>query len=198
MVRWFRKESVKIPYPSSHWNYLRWPGRDIDFFFSPRLLFYYPQLLFYPRPLFFIRDFFFFTRDFFFYPRLFYPTLFFLSATSFLSAFFPFCVCWLRTHLHWTEQAWEQAIWQQISRAKITGKNNGFPFLDILGYLKNTHKNPKFGKVKQVQIRELGWERKPSVLFYNASGFIISVYNLALICNHGLFQLILNVFNHFG
>jgi len=24
-----------------------------------------------------------------------------------------------------------------------TGKNNGFPFLDILGYLKNTHKNPK-------------------------------------------------------
>ena len=28
-----------------------------------------------------------------------------------------------------------------------TGKNNGFPVLDILGYLKNTHKNPKFGKV---------------------------------------------------
>ena len=23
-----------------------------------------------------------------------------------------------------------------------TRKNNGFPFLDILGYLKNTHKNP--------------------------------------------------------
>ena len=22
----------------------------------------------------------------------------------------------------------------------FTGKNNGFPFLDILGYLKNTHK----------------------------------------------------------
>ena len=31
-----------------------------------------------------------------------------------------------------------------------TGKNNGFPFLDILGYLKNTHKNPKFGRVRQV------------------------------------------------
>ena len=31
-----------------------------------------------------------------------------------------------------------------------TGKNNGFPFLDILGYLKNTHKNPKVGKVRQV------------------------------------------------
>ena len=39
-----------------------------------------------------------------------------------------------------------------------TGKNNGFPFLDIFGYLKNTHKNPKFGRVRQVPIRELGWE----------------------------------------
>ena len=39
-----------------------------------------------------------------------------------------------------------------------TGKNNGFPFLDILGYLKNAHKNPKFGRVRQVPIRELGWE----------------------------------------
>ena len=27
-------------------------------------------------------------------------------------------------------------------------------FLDILGYLKNTHKNPKFGKVRQVPTRE--------------------------------------------
>ena len=39
-----------------------------------------------------------------------------------------------------------------------TGKNNSFPFLDISGYLKNTHKNPKFGRVRQVPIRELGWE----------------------------------------
>ena len=39
-----------------------------------------------------------------------------------------------------------------------TGKNNRFPFLDIFGYLKNTHKNPKFGRVRQVPIRELGWE----------------------------------------
>ena len=30
-----------------------------------------------------------------------------------------------------------------------TGKNNRFPFLDILGFLKNTHKNPKFGRVRQ-------------------------------------------------
>ena len=36
----------------------------------------------------------------------------------------------------------------------FTGTNNGFPFLDILGYLKNTHKNPKFGKVRQVPTRE--------------------------------------------
>ena len=39
-----------------------------------------------------------------------------------------------------------------------TGKNNRFPFLDILGYLKNIHKNPKFGRVRQVPIREVGWE----------------------------------------
>ena len=39
-----------------------------------------------------------------------------------------------------------------------TGKNNRFPFLDILGYLKNTHKNPKFGRARQVPTRELGWE----------------------------------------
>ena len=32
------------------------------------------------------------------------------------------------------------------------------PFLDVLWYLKNTHKNPKFGRVRQVPIRELGWE----------------------------------------
>ena len=40
----------------------------------------------------------------------------------------------------------------------ITGKTNGFSFLDILGYLKNTHKNPKFGRVRQVPIWELSWE----------------------------------------
>ena len=33
-------------------------------------------------------------------------------------------------------------------------KNNRFPILDILGYLKNTHKNPKFGKVRQAPSRE--------------------------------------------
>ena len=39
-----------------------------------------------------------------------------------------------------------------------TGKNNRFPFLDTFGYLKNIHKNPKFGRVRQVPIWELGWE----------------------------------------
>ena len=43
-------------------------------------------------------------------------------------------------------------------KACITGKNNGFPILDILGYLKNTHKNPKFGRVRQIPTWELGWE----------------------------------------
>ena len=38
--------------------------------------------------------------------------------------------------------------------AYVTGKHNGFPILDILGYLKNTHKNPKFGRVRQIRIRE--------------------------------------------
>ena len=44
------------------------------------------------------------------------------------------------------------------SSVSYTGKNNGLPLLDILGYLKNTHKNAKFGRVRQVPIRELGWE----------------------------------------
>ena len=46
----------------------------------------------------------------------------------------------------------------QGASIRDTGKNNRFPFLDILRYLKNTQKNPKFGRVRQVPIRELGWE----------------------------------------
>ena len=41
-----------------------------------------------------------------------------------------------------------------ISGLELTGKNNRFPILDVLGYLKNTNKNPKFGKVRQVPTRE--------------------------------------------
>ena len=43
------------------------------------------------------------------------------------------------------------SIMAKFERILYTGKNNGFPFLDIFGYLKNTHKNPKFGRVRQVQ-----------------------------------------------
>ena len=42
-------------------------------------------------------------------------------------------------------------ITKMESQEKIT-------ILDILGYLKNTNKNPKFGRVRQVPTRELGWE----------------------------------------
>ena len=52
----------------------------------------------------------------------------------------------------------------------FTGKNNRFPLLDILGYLKNTRKNPKFGKVRQVPTREFptkfpGWDLSHSSKF---------------------------------
>ena len=43
----------------------------------------------------------------------------------------------------------------------------------------------------------LSCKRQPSVLFYNASGFIILQFN-TVVCNYGLFQLILNVINCFG
>ena len=56
----------------------------------------------------------------------------------------------------WVERLGPQSMY-------VTGKNNRFPFLDVLGYLKNTHKNPKFGKVRRVPTRELptkfpGWD----------------------------------------
>ena len=57
----------------------------------------------------------------------------------------------LRTVL--LREGWEGGRIEPIHR-----KNNRYPFLDILGYLKNTHKHPKFGRVRQVPTRELGWE----------------------------------------
>ena len=59
-------------------------------------------------------------------------------------------------YVKWSKPS--QFKYQHFSTLNDTGKNNRFPILDILGYLKNTHKNPKFGKVRQVPIRELGWE----------------------------------------
>ena len=62
-----------------------------------------------------------------------------------------------------------------------TGKNNGFPFLDILGYLKNTHKNPKFGKVRQVPTREF----QPSSLI----GTCLTLPNLGFLWESVIFFL---------
>ena len=41
-----------------------------------------------------------------------------------------------------------------LNQCVYTGKNNRFPVLDILGYLRNTHKNPKLTKVRQDPTRE--------------------------------------------
>ena len=66
-----------------------------------------------------------------------------------------------------------------ISGLELTGKNNRFPILDILGYLKNTHKNPKFGKVRQVPTREFptkfpGWD------------LIVSLFQIWDFCGYSL------------
>ena len=58
----------------------------------------------------------------------------------------------------------------QLYVIRCTGKNNRFPLLDIIGYLKNIHKNPKFGKVRQVPTREFptkfpGWDLSHSSKF---------------------------------
>ena len=52
--------------------------------------------------------------------------------------------------------------WDSVRKARdahLHRKTNRFPFLDILGYLKNTYKIPNLiGRVRQAPIRELGWE----------------------------------------
>ena len=58
-----------------------------------------------------------------------------------------------------------QPLFPNISENTYTGKNNGFPFLDILVYLKNTHKNPKFGKVRQVPTKFPDWDLSHSSKF---------------------------------
>ena len=52
-----------------------------------------------------------------------------------------------------------------IFSLQYTEKNNGFPFLDISGYLKNTHKSPKFGKVRQDPTKFPGWDLSHSSKF---------------------------------
>ena len=51
--------------------------------------------------------------------------------------------------------------------------------MDILGYLKNTHKNPKFGKVRQVPTREFP-TKFPDWDFSHSSKFGIFVGILSI------------------
>ena len=51
-------------------------------------------------------------------------------------------------------QPFQELNLMQIMYLISQEKRKRFPFLDILGYLKNTHKNPKFGKMRQVPTRE--------------------------------------------
>ena len=61
----------------------------------------------------------------------------------------------MATNYWWPLYLWRGEHCTEVkTKVKNTGKNNGFPFLDILGYLNNTHKNPKFGKVRQVPTGE--------------------------------------------
>ena len=76
------------------------------------------------------------------------------------------CVCrrgWGGKPL-WKECKWKVRIkflkktnlgWLKLylaTRVRTTGKNNRFPLLDILGYLKNTHKNPNLAKWDKSQL----------------------------------------------
>ena len=66
-----------------------------------------------------------------------------------------------------------------LPRSGYTEKNNGFPCLDILGYLKNTHKNPTFGKVRQVPTKEFP-TKFPDWDLFHSSKFGISVGIISL------------------
>ena len=66
-----------------------------------------------------------------------------------------------------------------LPRSGYTEKNNGFPCLDILGYLKNTHKNPTFGKVRQVPTKEFP-TKFPDWDLFHSSKFVISVGIISL------------------
>ena len=80
------------------------------------------------------------------------------------------CRCW------YSVTGLGMSVTCSMPRESCTGKNNRFPFLDILGYLKNTHKNPKFGRVRHVPTRELGWEFPGWDLSHFAKFGILGVY----------------------
>ena len=82
----------------------------------------------------------------------------------------------------------------EFSLYSHTGKNSGFPLLDILGYLKNTHKNPKFGRVRRVPTREFP-TKFPDWDLFHSSKFGIFVgntlkYPKMVICYFFLCQLV--------
>ena len=67
-------------------------------------------------------------------------------------------------------------------------KNNRFPFLDILGFLKNTHKNSKFGRVRQVSTREL-------MVGNSLVGTWLTLTNLGFLCVFFKYPKISNIGN---
>ena len=69
------------------------------------------------------------------------------------------CFCELSWKFHIAESS-ERKTWKNkismLSQEKIT--DNISHFWIFQGIQKNTHENPKFGRVRQVPTRELGWE----------------------------------------
>ena len=82
--------------------------------------------------------------------------------------------------------------------ALLTGKNNGFPFLDIFEYLKNTHKNPKFGKVRQVPLPNLGflWVFFKYPKISTNGNLLFFPVSCALYCMEGEFEEIIMKLEH--
>ena len=71
--------------------------------------------------------------------------------------------------------------------------------MDIFGYLKNTHKNPKFGRMRQVPIWELGWEFPGWDLSHFSLGFLWVFFKYPKISKNGnpLFFPVLQFLCHF-
>ena len=70
------------------------------------------------------------------------------------------CFCELSWKFHIIAESSKRKTWKNkismLSQEKIT--DNISHFWIFQGIQKNTHENPKFGRVRQVPTRELGWE----------------------------------------
>ena len=56
-----------------------------------------------------------------------------------------------------------------------------------LGYVRNTHKNSKFGRVRQVPIRELGWEFPGwDLSLFAKFGFLLVFFKYPKIAKNGI------------